>query len=225
MKKSKKIVIITVSIVAALLVLLGVTRVSMKLFAHKLESEIFPLKDPVSVINSEYKRPVVCVDWIYDINDKNKVAGASDYVFVAEVKKVVGTGYTDVKYYDGYDFDADPFTRYEIRVLENLKGQLTTKKDIPLTKHDGVHFFGKSVSALEGDNLPDEGECYIFLCNADEDGELVIGSFSYFCDIYLCKAEDYTGQENLIEVYRNAIKNMDESVRFGEDFKSKYEVQ
>ena len=52
MKKSKKIVIITVSIVAALLVLLGVTRVSMKLFAHKLESEIFPLKDPVSVINS-----------------------------------------------------------------------------------------------------------------------------------------------------------------------------
>jgi hypothetical protein len=225
MKKSKKIVIITVSIVAALLVLLGVTRVSMKLFAHKLESEIFPLKDPVSVINSEYKRPVVCVDWIYDINDKNKVAGASDYVFVAEVKKVVGTGYTDVKYYDGYDFDADPFTRYEIRVLENLKGQLTTKKDIPLTKHDGVHFFGKNLSALEGDNLPDEGECYIFLCNADEDGELVIGRFSYFCDIYLCRAEEYTGKERIIDVYRDAVVNMDESVRFGEDFKSKYEVQ
>ena len=225
MKQSKKIVVVTVSIVTVLLVLLVGVRVSMKLFADKLESEIFPLKDPISVINSEYKRPVVCVDWVYDINDKRKVAGASDYVFVAEVKKVVGTGYTDVKYYDGYDFDANPFTRYEIRVLENIKGELITYEDIPLTKHDGVHYFGKSVSALEGDNLPDEGECYIFLCSADEDGELVVGGFSYFCDIYLCKAEEYTGDESLIEVYRDAVANMDESVRFGEDFKSKYEVQ
>ena len=57
-----------------------------------------------------------------------------------------------------------------------------------------------------------------------EDGELVIGSFSYYCDIYICKAEDYTGSENLIEIYRDAVANMDESVRFGENFKSKYEA-
>lgn len=225
MKKYKKIIVITLSVVLVLLCIWGAGRLSFEIFKDKLESNIFELKDPISVINAEYKRPVVCVDWAYDVNDKNKVAGASDYIFVAEVKKVVGTGYTDVKYYGSFDFDDNPFTRYEIRVLENLKGQLTTKKDIPLTKHDGVHFFGKSVSALEGDNLPDEGECYIFLCNADEDGELVIGSFSYFCDIYLCKAEDYTGQENLIEVYRDAVANMDENVRFGEDYKSKYEMQ
>lgn len=225
MKKSKKIILITVTIVGLLLIIFFAGNFSAKLFKDKLESEIFPLKDPISVINSEYKRPVVCVDWAFDVNDKNKVAGFADYVFVAEVKRVVGTGYDDVKFYDGFDFDDNPFTLYEIRVLENLKGQLTTKKDIPLTKHDGVHFFGKSVSALEGDNLPDEGECYIFLCNADEDGELVIGSFSYFCDIYLCKAEDYTGEEKLIEIYREAVENMDESVRFGEDYKSKYEVQ
>ena len=224
MKKSKKAVLITVIIVAVLSVVFIAGKISAEIFKEKLESEIFPLKDPISVINSEYQRPVVCVDWVYNVNDKNKVAGAADYVFVAEVKKIVGTGYSDVRFYDGFDYDDNPFTRYEIRVLENLKGELITYKDIPLTKHDGVHFLGKRVSALEGDNLPDEGECYIFLCNADEDGELVIGSFSYFCDIYLCKAEDYTGNENLIEVYRDAVANMDESVRFGEDYKSKYEA-
>ena len=224
MKKSKKVVIITVSIVGVLLLLFAGARVSMKLLEDKLESEIFPLKDPVSVINSEYKRPVVCVDWVFDVNDKRKVAGFADYVFVAEVKKIVGTGYSDVRFYDGFDFDEHPFTRYEIRVLENLKGNLRTDEDIPLTKHDGVHFFGKSVSLLEGDRLPDEGECYIFLCNADEDGELNIDSFGYYCDIYICKAEDYTGNESCIEIYRDAARNMDESVRFGENYKSKYEA-
>ena len=224
MKKRKKIVLITVAAVAVVLILFGAGKLSAGIFKDKLESEIFPLKEPISVINSEYPRPVVCVDWVYDVNDKRKVAGASDYVFVAEIKKVVGTGYTDVKFYDGFNYDDNPFTRYEIRVLQNLKGELITDKDIPLTKHDGVHFFGKRVSALEGDMLPDEGECYIFLCNADEDGELVIGNFSYFCDIYLCKAEDYTGSENLIEVYRDAVENMDDSVRFGEIYISKYEA-
>ena len=224
MKKRKKIVLITVAVVAVVLILFGAGKLSAGIFKDKLESEIFPLKEPISVINSEYQRPVVCVDWVYDVNDKRKVAGASDYVFVAEIKKVVGTGYTDVKFYDGFNYDDNPFTRYEIRVLQNLKGELITDKDIPLTKHDGVHFFGKRMSAIEGDMLPDEGECYIFLCNADEDGELVIGNFSYFCDIYLCKAEDYTGSENLIEVYRDAVENMDDSVRFGEIHKSKYEA-
>ena len=224
MKKSKKIVIITLAIVSVLLVLFAAGKLSGEIFKDKLESEIFPLKDPISVINSEYERPVVCVDWVYDVKDDKKVAGAADYVFVAEVKKVVGTGYEDVRFYDGFRYDDNPFTRYEIRVLENLKGELITDRDIPLTKHDGVHYSGKRVSALEGDMLPDEGECYIFLCNADEDGELVIGSFGYYCDIYLCKVEDYTGNERLIEIYRDAVANMDESVRIGERYKSKYEA-
>ena len=232
MKKSKKIVLITVVAVAALLVLFAAGKLSAELYKDKLESKIFPLKDPISVINSEYKRPVVCVDWAFDISDKRKVAGFSDYVFVAEVKKVVGTGYTGVEIYDGFDLDAQPFTQYEIRVLENIKGELITNRDIPMKKHDGVEAFGKRgaffgdwVSMLDSDRLPDAGECYIFLCSADEDGELNIGSFGTVHNIYLCKAEDYTGNESMIDVYRDAVENMDESVRFGEDFKSKYEVQ
>lgn len=224
MKKCKKIIVITLSMVLVLLSIWGAGRLSFEIFKDKLESNIFPLKDYISVINAEYQRPVVCVDWTFDVNDTKKVAGAADYVFVAEVKKVVGTGYTDVKYYGGFNFDDNPFTRYEIRVLENIKGELITYEDIPLTKHDGVHYFGKKVSALEGDRLPDEGECYIFLCQADEDGELVIGGFSYFGDIYLCKADEYTGNESLIETYRDAVENMDESVYFGEKYKSKYDA-
>ena len=224
MKKSKKIVLITVAAVAVLLVLFASGKLSAEIFKDKLESEIFPLKDPISVINTEYQRTVACVDWAFDVSDKRKVVGFHDYVFVGEVKKVVGTGYSDVDFSDGLRMFSQPYTQYEIRVLENLKGELVTDRDVPLTKHDGAYFFGKKVSMMDGDSLPDEGECYIFICTAGEDGELYIGNFSYFCDIYLCKAEEYTGQEAKIEIYRDAVRNMDESVYIGERYKSKYEA-
>lgn len=225
MKKSNRIVVITLSVVGILLVLFALGRLSFEIFKDKLENNIFPLKDPVSVINSEYERTKgVMINWAYNINNENEVAGFADYVFVAEVTEVVGTGYSEVEMYDGFRIDSFPFTRYKIRVLENLKGQLRTDEDIPLTKHDGVEFFGKKVSFLDGDMLPDAGECYIFLCNTDEDGELNIGSFSSFCDIYVCKADEYMGQESVIDRYRDAVENMDESIRIGERYKSKYDI-
>lgn len=225
MKKSKKTVIITIAIVSVLLIVaLAEGDIANRLFADKLESKMFPMKDPISVINSEYTRSVACVDWIFDIGDKEKVVGFHDYVFVGAVKKVVGTGYSDVDFSDGLRMFSQPYTRYEVKVIENLKGELVTDRDIPLTKHDGAYLFGKRVSMMAGDNLPDVGECYIFICRADEDGELNIGSFSSFCDIYLCKVEEYTGQEAKIEIYRDAVRNMDESVYSGERYKSKYEA-
>ena len=220
----KKIIRIIVTIAVVLVALFAGISISMNFVEKKLESKIFPLKDPISVINAEYQRTVACVDWAFDVSDKRKVVGFHDYVFVGEVKKVVGTGYTDVDFSDGMRMFSQPYTRYEIRVLENLKGELMTDRDIPLTKHDGAYFFGKRVSMMEGDSLPDEGECYIFICTAGEDGELYIGNFSYFCDVYLCTAEDYTGKEALIDIYRDAVENMDESVRYGERYKSKYQA-
>lgn len=225
MKKSKKTVLITLAIVSVLLVaVLFEGDIANRLFAEKLENKIFPMKDPISVINEEYARSLACVEWVFDIGDENKVVGFHDYVFVGEVKKVVGTGYTQIDFSDGLRMFSQPYTQYEVRVKENLKGELKTDEDIPLRKHDGVYLFSKRVSMMEDDNLPDVGECYIFICSADEEGELNIGSFSSFCDIYLCKANEYTGNEKLIEVYRDAVENMDESVRVGERYKSKYEA-
>ena len=221
MKKTMRII---VSIAVVLVVLFAGISISMNFFEKKLERKIFPLKDPISVINTEYQRTVACVDWAFDVSDINKVVGFHDYVFVGQVKKIVGTGYTDVDFSDGLRLFSQPFTQYEIRVLENIKGELVTDRDIPLTKHDGAYYFGKRVSMMEGDSLPDEGECYIFICIADENGELNIGSFSSFCDIYLCNAEDYRDDEEKIEIYRQAVENMDESVRHGERYKSKYEA-
>ena len=220
----KKIIRSIIIIAVMLVVLFVVVNLSIDFIEKKLESKIFPLKESISVINTEYQRTVACVDWAFDVSDKRKVVGFHDYIFVGEVKKVVGTGYTDVDFSDGMRMFSQPYTQYEIRVIENLKGELVTDRDIPLTKYDGAYPFSKSVSMMEGDCLPDVGECYIFICTAGEDGELYIGNFSSFCDIYLCKAEDYTGNEAMIDIYRDAVENMDESVRYGENYKSKYDA-
>ena len=220
----KKLIKSIVIVAIVLVVLFAGVNLSMDFLEKKLESKIFPLKDPIGVINAEYQRTVACVDWAFDVSDKRKVVGFHDYVFVGEVKRVVGTGYTDVDFSDGLRMFSQPYTQYEIRVIENLKGELVTDRDIPLTKHDGAYYFGKRVSMMEGDKLPDVGECYIFICTAGEEGELYIGNFSSFCDIYLCTAEEYTGKETLIDIYRDAVENMDESVRYGERYKSKYQA-
>ncbi len=226
MKKSKKIVVGTLCIVLALVMIFAIGRLSFSMFKDKLESNIFPLKDPISVINTEYERAYgILIDWIYNPNDKNQIAGAADYVFVAEVTEVVGTGYNEVEILSGLRIDYSPYTLYKIRVLENIKGQLKTDEDITLKKNDGVEFFGKKVSFLEDDMLPDAGECYVFLGYADENGELTIGQFAGHNDIYICKADEYTGQEAVVEGYRDAVENMDESIRIGERYKSKYEIQ
>ncbi len=224
MKKSKKTVIITLSIVVALLAVFIAGRVFQGYIKDKLETEIFPLRDPISVINTEYERETKIIDWAFDVSDKGKLAGFADYVFIAEVKEVIGTGYTDAEWYDGFKFYAFPFTKYEIRVLENLKGELRTDVNIPLFKDDGIMPIGKTTTLYSGDMLPEKGECYIFLCKCDEDGELRVGNGSGFCDIYICKADEYKGDESLIDIYRDAIENMDESVRIGESYKSKYEI-
>ena len=92
MKKSKKTVLITLGIVAVLLIaLLAEGDIATRLFADKVENRLFPMKDPISVINTEYQRSLACVEWVFDIGDKEKVVGFHDYVFVGEVKKVVGT--------------------------------------------------------------------------------------------------------------------------------------
>ena len=68
MKKSKKIVVVTLSVVLILVAVFALGRLSFAIFKDKLEGNIFPLKDPISVINSEYERPMVCVDWAFDVN-------------------------------------------------------------------------------------------------------------------------------------------------------------
>ncbi len=224
MKKKKVIISVLCAVLAV-----GTVFFSGKAFAayykEKAETTLYELKDPISVINEEYKRAEMIIDYVYDVSDIVKNVGFCDYVFVAEVNKVKGVRYSDVWLSEKLWLHSDPRTEYEITVKQNLKGNLKTDEPITLFKGEGVYLHHKMTNLYQGDMLPDEGHCYLFLASSSEDGELY--THGNHGNEYLCPIGELEVSENakaIIERYADAVENMDESVRIGERFKSKYEA-
>lgn len=195
-------------------------------YKERAETTLFELKDPISVINEEYDRAKMCIDYVYDVSDIEKNAGWADYIFVAEVNKVRGVRYDDVWLSERLYLHSQPRTEYEITVKQNLKGNLKTDEAITLFKGEGVYLHKKLTDLYQGDMLPDEGHCYLFLANGGEDGELY--THGNHGNEYLCPAGELDTSKNskeVIERYTIAVKNMDESVRIGERYKTKYEAE
>ncbi|MBQ7296316.1 MAG: hypothetical protein IJW86_09040 [Clostridia bacterium] len=195
-------------------------------YKEKAETTLYELKDPISVINEEYVRADMIIDYVYDVSDIEKNAGFYDYVFVAEVNEVRGVRYSDVWLSERLWLHSEPRTEYEITVKQNLKGNLKTDEPITLFKGEGVYLHHKMTNLYQGDMLPEEGHCYLFLAAANEQGELY--THGNYGNEYLCSIGELTSSENalaVIERYNRAVENMDESVRIGERYKCKYEAQ
>lgn len=195
-------------------------------YKEKAESTLYELKDPVSVINEEYERAMMCIDYVYDVSDIEKNAGWADYIFIAEVNKVRGVRYSNVELSERLYLHSDPTTEYEITVRKNLKGNLKLNELITLLKGEGVYLHKKMTNLYQGDMLPDEGHCYLILASGGLDGELY--THGNHGNEYLCPIGELETSENakaVIERYTEAAENMDESVRIGERFKSKYEAE
>lgn len=225
MKKKKVIICILCVILSVGVIFLSGTAFA-AYYKEKAESTLFELKDPISVINEEYERAAMCIDYVYDVSDIAKNAGWADYVFVAEVNEVRGVRYSDVELSERLYLHSEPRTEYEITVKQNLKGNLKTEEPITLFKGEGVYLHHKMTNLYQGDMLPDEGHCYLFLASSGEDGELY--THGNHGNEYLCAIGELSSSENAAEVierYETAVDNMDESVRIGERFISKYEAE
>lgn len=225
MKKKKIIISVLCAVLAAGAVFFA-GRSFAAYYKEKAETTLYKLKDPVSVINEEYARENMIIDYVYDVSDIAKNAGWADYVFIAEVNKVRGVRYSDVWLSEKLYLHSEPRTEYEITVKQNLKGNLKTEEPITLFKGEGVYLHHKMTNLYQGDMLPDEGHCYLFLASSGEDGELY--THGGHGNEYLCPIGELSSSENAAEVierYETAVDNMDESVRIGERFTSKYEAE
>ena len=222
--KKKLICILCVILAVGAILLSG--RAFALWYKEKAETTLFELKDPISVINEEYEREAMCIDYVFDVSDIEKNAGWADYIFVAEVNKVRGVRYSDVWLSERLYLHSEPRTEYEITVKQNLKGNLKTDEPITLFKGEGVYLHHKLTNLYQGDMLPDEGHCYLILASAGEDGEIY--THGNHGNDYLCPVGELEKSESakaVIERYTDAVANMDESVRIGERYESKYEAE
>jgi hypothetical protein len=106
-----------------------------------------------------------------DTEDPNQMVGSADYVFIAKVISEDGYEYRDYITKESDDGSTekigDPYTKYSIDIIKNIKGDLITNEVIPLQKYGGLNEDGRSYSLLEGDEFPLVGGTYIFYAYTD----------------------------------------------------------
>lgn len=116
--------------------------------------------------------------FVYDINNIKEAVGICDYVFVAEVISNDETRYKDVVVMEDENGQprevGTPYTYYTIDVMENIKGSLTTDESIEVVKHGGISQTRDSIIVFENDELPKEGNIYIFSGYAQKDGSILL---------------------------------------------------
>lgn len=110
----------------------------------------------------------VDVDWLIDVSVPEELVGFCKYVFVGEVKQILGTGRTLEDTAEGVA--GIPATLYQIQVLGNIKGDLKPV-EVYLEKAGGLAADEACVNLMHsGDFFPMPGGVYLFLANPSPDG-------------------------------------------------------
>ena len=99
--------------------------------------------------------------YVVDMKNPEAVVGISSNVFIGYVEEMTGTDYIS-------NF---PYTRYNVKVIDNTKGELQVDATIQLNKEGGISEDRLCYLLYENDFLPDEEKYYIFnVRERSEDG-------------------------------------------------------
>lgn len=164
--------------------------------------------------------------WGYDTSTPEKAIGCSDYTFIAKVNKILRTEYTHINPTKTKTLST-PYTIYEIKVIENIKGELDTSKPIEFKQFGGLEEDGKSYTFIEGGSLLNEGEYYIIMARtwAERSGEDIETSNP---DTIISLGKDYNplARNNIVAQYKLAYENeqIPEKLKKEEKAVSKYDV-
>lgn len=129
-------------------------------------------KSKLSIETSYYNGlPIqnVCAEYTYDMRTAEKSVGATDYTFIAKINGIIRTEYRNPIEVEinaegtKTKTVSDPYTIYSVTVIENIKGNLITTRDIEVEQMGGIAEDGKSYVLLEGTELLKVGEYYILL--------------------------------------------------------------
>lgn len=162
-------------------------------------------------ITTSYLRGTFSIDY----SNLNAVVGDADYVFLGNVVSEDDTVYKDVATIENEDGTtrevSSPYTNYTIKVMENIKGNLTTDLAIPVQKSGGLSEDGTQYFLYEGDELPIVGENYIFFAYAQPDGSLLISgpisnmSISNEANNDISLFSTTTEYDDVVDAYNNQI--------------------
>lgn len=128
---------------------------------------------------SERDLPVINLSGSFsiDVHDLNQIVGDADYVFVAKVNDEVETLYkhkVTIETKDGTKEVSDPYTKYSITVIDNIKGKLKKNDEFDILKAGGISEDKKSIILYEDDELFQVSKYHIMSAYAQPDGSLLV---------------------------------------------------
>lgn len=158
-----------------------------------------------------------------DVENINEIAGDADYLFVAKINSEVGTIYKNTVSIEtafGYKEVSDPYTKYSIEVIDNLKGNLKKNTAFEILKKGGITEDQKSIVLYEHDQLLEVGKYHIIAGYAQPDGSILVsGPNSSIILPAFSKAEIVSSSE--YKKYKKAVENEVKTKR--KRFKSSHE--
>lgn len=158
-----------------------------------------------------------------DVNDLTQIVGDADYVFVAEVNDEVETIYKNkvtIETENGNKEVSDPYTKYTITVVDNIKGKLKKNNQFDILKAGGISQDKKSIVLYEDDELFEVGKYYIMSAYAQPDGSLLVSGPNSSLVLNETSKEKVVSSEKYKE-YKKALEN--EVVSDRKRFKSSHE--
>ncbi|MBC2100646.1 cell surface protein [Listeria booriae] len=113
-----------------------------------------------------------------DVDNPEEVVGSVDYVFVGKVLEETGTSYKNKVPVevdsDTIEYIGDAYTNYKVKVISNIKNELVTDNVIEIAKLGGIREDKSAYDVFEDDELPVQGETYIFTAFTQDDGSLLV---------------------------------------------------
>lgn len=226
MKNKKNLIILLICVIVLTVVCISIT-IFMKTVNNSIafEPDTFYNGIPVYYSHGQYA---------FDTSTPERAIGCSDYTVVVKVNNIVKTEYRDPVEIeltaDGKKTKTvyDPYTIYDIMVIENIKGKLTQKNNIQIEQMGGLTQDNERYTFMEGVSPLKVGQYYILMPNAiDNKGPLEV---SIPTDIVaLGDTLESERAKELINRYKEAYKNeivpnkeTDGVVK--EFFKSEYDV-
>lgn len=161
-------------------------------------------KSDLANLSTEY----VSASYVVNMDEPEEVVGLCNNVFVGYIEEMIDT------YYDL----ALPLTRYNVRVIKDIKGDLPTDTTVQVNKEGGISEDGSYYILFEDDFLPDEGGCYIFNVLArKEDNSYTASGVNTVISINDIDIQNLTNDtnsnksNNLESIKRSVINKLDDS--------------
>ncbi|MFD1738957.1 hypothetical protein ACFSCX_20810 [Bacillus salitolerans] len=158
-----------------------------------------------------------------DVDDLSQIVGDADYVFVAKVNSFIETIYKDtviIETENGTKEVSSPYSKYNIEIIDNIKGNLKKNTEIEILKNGGLSQDEESIVLSENDSLFEVGNYHIMAAYAQPDGSLLVSG----PNSSLVLSAESKSEIVSLEEYKNYKKAFEKGfVSDRERFKSSYE--